>query len=63
MEGEVLTGMDAILTAASDAIEFSGTCLTTMTSNSIYVFVLGAGFVGLGLALVRKLFRTARASH
>lgn len=55
----VVSGMDTILAAASDAIEFSGTCLTTMISNPVYAFILGAGFVGIGLSLIRKLRHTA----
>lgn len=52
--------MEAVLTAAAEAIEFSGTCLTTMISNPVYVFILGAGFVGIGLGLVSKLKNTAK---
>lgn len=55
----VAIGMETILAAASDAIEFSGTCLTTMINNPVYAFILGAGFCGIGLGLIRKLRRTA----
>ncbi len=57
-EGGV-TIMETILSAASDAITFSGTCLTTMISNPVYAFILGAGFVGIGLNLVSRLKHTA----
>lgn len=53
------TAMDAILSAASDVISFSGTCLNVMIENPVYAFCFAAGFVGIGLTLVRKLKRTA----
>lgn len=61
MEGVTATMMETILAAAADAVEFSGTCLTNMIQNEVYVFILAAGFIGaIGLPLVRKLARTAR---
>lgn len=58
--GATTSIMDSILEGASKAIEFSGTCLSTMAGNPVYVFILGAGFVGIGLMLVRKLKNTAQ---
>lgn len=55
----VVNGMETIISAASDAITFSGTCLTAMISNPVYAFFLGAGLVGVGLSLIRKLRHTA----
>lgn len=64
MEGETVTAMETIINAASDAVSFAGTCLTTLVENPILAFVLGAGFVGgIGLPLVRKLFRTSKATN
>lgn len=52
--------METILSAASDAITFSGTCLTSLLGNPVYAFIVGAGFVGIGLVLVQKLVHTAQ---
>lgn len=52
--------MTTLLAAASSAIEFSGTCLTTMIGNPVYAFFFGAGLVGVGLSLVSMLKNTAR---
>jgi len=54
-----VSAMETIISSASDAITFSGTCLTAMISNPVYAFILGAGFVGIGLSLIRKLRHTA----
>lgn len=59
---EVTTSvLETVMDAASSAISFSGSVLTTMISNPIYAFFFGAGLVGVGLALVRALKRTARS--
>ncbi len=60
MEGGAASIMDTIIAAASKVIEFSGTCLNAMIGNEVYAFVFAAGFVGIGLALVRKMKHTAR---
>lgn len=60
MEGATTTAIDTIIEAASKVVDFSGTCLTTMVSNPVYAFILASGFIGIGLALVRKLVNTAR---
>lgn len=52
--------IEQIITGAKSAIEFSGECLTAMVGNPVYLFILGAGFVGIGLGLVRKLRGTAK---
>ena len=56
MEGAT-TGMDAIITAVGDVLELSGTILTTITSNPILTFCFAAGFVGIGISIVKRLKR------
>lgn len=60
MDGTTTTAMDSIISAASQVIEFSSTCLNTMIENPVYAFCFAAGFVGIGLGIVRKLKNTAR---
>lgn len=53
------TGVDAVIESAGKVVEFSGTMLTTMLGNPIYAFLFAAGFVSIGLGIVRRLKRTA----
>ncbi len=60
MEGGAASIMDTIIAGATKAIEFSGSCLTSMLGNEVYAFIFGAGFVGIGLMLVSRLRSTAQ---
>lgn len=52
--------MDKILEAAKSVIDFSGECLLSIVNNPVYLFCFAVSFVGIGLALVRKLRKTAK---
>ena len=60
MEGEVLSGMDAVITSAGQVLELTGTILTTITSNPVLSFILASSFVGIGIAVFGKLKRAVR---
>ena len=60
MEGEVLSGMDAVITSAGQVLELTGTILTTITNNPVLSFFLASSFVGIGIAVFGKLKRVAR---
>lgn len=60
MEGAATSVMETVISAASQVVEFSGTCLTAMVNNPVYAFILASGFVGIGLSLVKRLAHTAR---
>lgn len=60
MEGEVLSGMESVITSAGQVLELTGTILTTITSNSVLSFILASSFVGIGIAVFGKLKRVAR---
>ena len=60
MEGEVLSGMEAVITSAGQVLELTGTILTTITSNPVLSFILASSFVGIGIAVFGKLKRVAR---
>lgn len=53
--------MSAITSAISDVISLSETCLTAITGNAIMVVIFASGFVGLGLRIMRKLFRSSKS--
>lgn len=53
--------MTAITTAIPDVVTLAESLLTSITGNAIMVVILASGFVGLGLRIVRKLFRTSRS--
>ncbi len=52
--------VDSLLASGTKAVEFSGQILRTMIANPVYSFMLGAGLVGIGIALVRALKNAAR---
>ena len=57
---EPSSGFTAITGAVSSVMTLVETMLTSITSNSILVVVLAAGFVGLALRVLRKLFKTSK---
>ncbi len=58
----VAGGMDKVLEGVADAINFSGTILTSLIENPIYLFLLASGFVGIGCSIFSKLRRAATPS-
>lgn len=52
--------MEAITTAVTSVMNLVESMLTAITGNAILVVVLAAGFVGLALKLLKKLFRTSK---
>lgn len=52
--------MTAISSAVPEVISLSESMLTAITGNAIMVVILASGFVGLGLRIMRKLFKTSR---
>lgn len=61
--GDVVTtpsGMDAVMNAATKLVEFAGSLFNTILSNPVLVFFVAAGFVGIGLSIVRRLKNTAK---
>ena len=53
--------MTAISSAVPEVITLSESMLTAITGNAIMVVILASGFVGLGLRIMRKLFKTSRS--
>lgn len=53
-------GLSAVMDAANSLVEFAGGLFTTIVSNPVLVFFVGASFVGIGLGIVRRLKSTAR---
>ena len=60
MESVVETGMEAVTGAMSTVLGFASTVLTTVTGNPILVIPIAAGFVGIGIGIFRKLWRSVR---
>lgn len=53
-------GMSSVMDAAAELVTFAGSLFNTILANPVLVFFVAAGFVGIGLGIVRKLKRTAR---
>lgn len=53
-------GISTVMEAANSLVEFAGSLFTTIVSNPILVVFVAAGFVGIGLSIVRRLKSTAR---
>ena len=53
-------GMSAVLDASTELVSFAGTLFNTILANPVLVFFVAAGFVSIGLGIVKKLKRTAR---
>jgi len=60
LSAEDPSAIDKIIGGAKQAIAFAGECLTAMVDNPVLLFFLGAGLVGVGLTLFRKLRSTAK---
>lgn len=54
------TGVSTVITAAGDVLTMAGTIVDTITGNSVLCFMLGASFVGIGIAVFRKLKGVAK---
>lgn len=55
------TGMEAVIGAMGDVIEFSGTIINAITGNPILLFIFASSLVGIGFKVVRGLRKTAGA--
>lgn len=55
------SGFAAITAAVPSVMTLVETMLTSITGNAILVVILAAGFVRLGLSMLRRLFRTSRS--
>lgn len=53
--------MEAITTGIGSVMTLVESMITAITSNAILVVVLSAGFVGLVLKILKKLFRTSKS--
>lgn len=61
--GETVTtpgGMSAVMDAATELVGFAGDLFNTILGNPVLVFFVAAGFVGIGLSIVRRLKNTAK---
>lgn len=54
------TAMEKILGGISSVMKLSGDMLTYMVDNPVYLFLIAAGFVSVGLAIFRKVRNSAR---
>lgn len=55
--------LDTIFDVATKLVEFGMSLFTIIIENPILVIFIAAGFVGLGLGIVRKLRRTAGSGN
>lgn len=53
--------MEAISTGITNLMGIVETMLTSITSNSLLVVIFSAGFISLGLGVLRKLIRTSKS--
>ncbi len=53
--------MTAITTGITSVVDIASSLLTAITTDAILVVVLSAGFVSLGLKVIRKLFKTSKS--
>ena len=58
--GTDASAMDKILGAVSSVMKLSGDMLIYMVDNPVYLFLLAAGFVGVGLGIFRRVRNAAR---
>lgn len=49
-----------VMDAATELVSWGGELLTTIIENPVLVVFVAAGFVSVGLGIVRKLKNTAR---
>ena len=47
--------VSTVIASAGDVLTMAGTIVDTITGNSVLCFMLGASFVGIGIAVFRKL--------
>lgn len=59
--GEPVTGMAAITAGITSVMSVTESMLTAITGNTILVVILAAGFVSLGLRVLRKLFSASES--
>lgn len=53
--------MTEITGAITTVVGLGETMLTAITGNAIMVVILAAGFAGLGLKMVRRIFKTSKS--
>ncbi len=51
--------LETLMDSATQLVEFSGDCLTTMVQNPLYAFLFAGCIIGVGLTVVRMLKNTA----
>lgn len=54
------TAMERILGGISSVMKLSGDMLTYMVENPVYLFLIAAGFVSVGLGIFRKVRNAAK---
>lgn len=52
--------MSAVMDAATELVSFAGNLFNTILQNPVLVFFVAAGFVGIGLSIVKRLKNTAK---
>lgn len=60
LSGETTSAMEKILGGVSSVMKLSGDMLTYMVENPVYLFLIAAGFVGVGLSIFRKVRGAAK---
>lgn len=60
MEGSTPTGMEAVLSATDTISTLLGKVWTIMTSNPLLTVTVAAGLLSIGLAVFRKVKKTAK---
>ena len=56
------TSLQTVINAVSDVFDFAGTCLDQIINQPVLLFLFATGLIPVGLAIVRRLKRTASAS-
>lgn len=64
MEGEATTvvsgGLDTLLDAATQLVEFSGDCLNIIIANPVYAFLFAGVVIGAGITVVKMFLRLTK---
>ena len=59
-EPEVMTQMETIIAAMSDAFDMVGTVIDQITGQPLLLFLLATSLIPVGIGLFRQLKRAAR---
>lgn len=61
LTSESTVGMDAVLGAVGDVLDFAMTCFNVVLENPILLFMFAAGCVPIGIGVFSMLKRAAKS--